>query len=330
MVFWLNAFPPKDGIHRTLSPRALLVGTSLDHLKQCNLPFGTFVHTHEKTDNSMTACTVPALACRPHPNSNGNYLFFSLHTGHMLNRGPRSYTELPMPSTVIDLINSLGSSTGAAPGLYSAETSNDVPFHPNDGATDPNDHILDSTFSPITTDELADLHADEPWTIVGPPNAGVNPLNDQQLQMDHAAAPIDLDNDVLNNNPFAALADHDHDDDDADDNTDHNGENDHDSEDINIVQNETTSDVDSIPIDATSTSDNNGKIDQENRSEGHEWLNSDPDESTSITEDNRSVDPDGQHSYFNTDEEQPIDDHNNEHNTSNTTHMASMLSTSIR
>jgi hypothetical protein len=61
-VFWLNGFPPEDGILKTLSPRALIVGTHVDYDKHCRLEFGTYIKTHEEHDNSMIPCTTGAIA----------------------------------------------------------------------------------------------------------------------------------------------------------------------------------------------------------------------------------------------------------------------------
>jgi hypothetical protein len=52
-VFWLNLFPPKDGLSKTLSPRALVTGWQIDYKKHCQLVFGTYVQTHKEHNNSM-------------------------------------------------------------------------------------------------------------------------------------------------------------------------------------------------------------------------------------------------------------------------------------
>jgi hypothetical protein len=63
-VYWLNIFPPKDGLLRTLSPRVFVTS-------------GTYVHTHEKSNNDMRPRTVGAIALRPSTNSQGAFLFLS-------------------------------------------------------------------------------------------------------------------------------------------------------------------------------------------------------------------------------------------------------------
>jgi len=55
VVGWLNNFPVKGGVSKTLSPRALITGVQLDHNKHCRLEFGEYVQVHEENHptNSM-------------------------------------------------------------------------------------------------------------------------------------------------------------------------------------------------------------------------------------------------------------------------------------
>ena len=64
-VFWLNMFPPHDGVSTTISPRALMTGYTLDYHKHCRLEFGSYVQTHEDHDNSMQSRTTGAIALCP-------------------------------------------------------------------------------------------------------------------------------------------------------------------------------------------------------------------------------------------------------------------------
>ena len=84
--FWLNSFPHKNGISKTLSPRSLVTGATIDYKKHCTLEFGTYVQTHEPHDNSMVSRTIGAIALRPTGNSQGGYCFMSLSTGRVVNR----------------------------------------------------------------------------------------------------------------------------------------------------------------------------------------------------------------------------------------------------
>jgi len=98
-VFWLNTFPPHDGATSAMSPRAIITGQPVDYQKHCKIEFGSYVQVHESHDNSMAARTSGALALRPSGNAQGGHYFYSLNTGHVLNRA--CWTSLPMPTEVI-------------------------------------------------------------------------------------------------------------------------------------------------------------------------------------------------------------------------------------
>ena len=52
---WLNAFPRKGGISKTLSPKSILTGILMDYNRDCRCEFGQCVQTDEEPDptNSM-------------------------------------------------------------------------------------------------------------------------------------------------------------------------------------------------------------------------------------------------------------------------------------
>jgi len=62
VVFWLNSFPHKDGIHATISPRTLLTGLVIDYNKHCKVAFSTCVQIHREGDNSLSPRTSGAIA----------------------------------------------------------------------------------------------------------------------------------------------------------------------------------------------------------------------------------------------------------------------------
>jgi hypothetical protein len=68
-VFWLNMFPPNDGISDTMSPRSIITGQSVDYNKHCRLEFGEYAQVHE--DHDYTG----AIAMRPTGNAQGGYYF---------------------------------------------------------------------------------------------------------------------------------------------------------------------------------------------------------------------------------------------------------------
>ena len=113
--FWLNTFPHKNGISKTLSPRTIVTGTVIDYTKHCALEFGTYVQTHEPHDNSMLSRTIGAIALRPTGNVQGGYYFMSLSTGRVINR--YRWTELPMPEDVIIRVHQIAQEQRRNPGL---------------------------------------------------------------------------------------------------------------------------------------------------------------------------------------------------------------------
>jgi hypothetical protein len=52
-VFWLNAFPHKDGASLTLSPKYIMTCWHLNAEKHVHAEFGTYVQTHEEHSNDM-------------------------------------------------------------------------------------------------------------------------------------------------------------------------------------------------------------------------------------------------------------------------------------
>jgi hypothetical protein len=103
--FWLNIFPPKDGISRNINPRELITGIQIDYNKHIRAEFGEYVQVHEEHDNSMNPRTTGAIATKPTGNAQGGHWFYSLTTGRMLDR--MRWTPLPMPADVIARIATL-------------------------------------------------------------------------------------------------------------------------------------------------------------------------------------------------------------------------------
>ena len=97
--FWLNIYPPSDGVSRSINPRELITGVKIDYNKHIQAEFGEYVQVHEEHDNSMHARTTGAIATKPTGNSQGGHWFYSLSTDRMLDR--KHWTALPMPAEVI-------------------------------------------------------------------------------------------------------------------------------------------------------------------------------------------------------------------------------------
>jgi hypothetical protein len=103
--FWLNIYPPKDGVSQNINPRELLTGIKIDYNKHIRAEFGEYVQVHQEHDNSMHTPTTGAIATKPTGNAQGGHWFYSLATGRMLDR--QKWTPLPMPAEVIARINML-------------------------------------------------------------------------------------------------------------------------------------------------------------------------------------------------------------------------------
>jgi len=105
VIFWINIFPHKDGIHDYISPHMNITGLRIDHKKHCKLEFGTYVHVHKEHDNSLMPRTTGAIALRPTGNSQGSHYFLNLNSGHCIVRN--HWTTLPMPAEVIHNVHRL-------------------------------------------------------------------------------------------------------------------------------------------------------------------------------------------------------------------------------
>jgi hypothetical protein len=107
VVLWINAFPPKIGVSKTVSPRTIMTGTALDFNKHCQTPFGAYAEVHEDRNitNTMSERTQPAICLGPTANFQGSYKFLSLRTGKSKTR--KQFKELPMPDSIIKPVDAM-------------------------------------------------------------------------------------------------------------------------------------------------------------------------------------------------------------------------------
>ena len=196
--YWINMFPRKGGISKTLSPRALLTGQSWSYTTHCKLEFGDYVQTHEEHDNSMAARTIGAIALCPTGNAQGGYFFFSLTTGRVLNRG--RWTSLPIPNEVIDRVHRMARQEHGNNGLNFEDRNHNPLVDPDDDDDDDNndeDGDGDDPGPPPVPDEAHPIYDNPPENLGGnadplnqdnqgnDPNANINPINhDNQAEMD--------------------------------------------------------------------------------------------------------------------------------------------------
>ena len=146
--YWLNMFPRKGGVSKTLSPRTLLTGQTWSYTTHCKLEFGDYVQTHEEHDNSMATQTIGAIALRPTGNTQGGYFFFSLTTGRVLNRG--RWTSLPMPNEVINRVHRMAHQEHGNNGLLFEDRDHNPLVNPDDDRDD------DFTYHPEEDDNSDD------------------------------------------------------------------------------------------------------------------------------------------------------------------------------
>ena len=114
-IFWVNAFTHKHGIYKTISPRTIITGKTIDYNSHFRIKFGQYVQTHEKHDNSMMPRTIGTIALRPTGNKQGGYFFYSLLSGEKIHR--THWTDVPMPEDVKDRLHAMARRAKADQGL---------------------------------------------------------------------------------------------------------------------------------------------------------------------------------------------------------------------
>ena len=97
-VFWLNAFPHRDGISDQ-SPRYIMTGQTLNFQRHARLELGAYVQTHEEHDNSTGPRTLGAVCLGPTGNQQGGHWFLSLTSGARIIH--HRWISLPAPREVI-------------------------------------------------------------------------------------------------------------------------------------------------------------------------------------------------------------------------------------
>lgn len=112
MTFWIHVFPAADGLLKTISPREIFTGVTIDEGWHCRIQFGTYVQAHEEHDNSMQSRTVGAIALRHTGNAQDGHYFLSMETGKRVSQ--YQWTEVPMPTDAIRRLHSLAGASAVA------------------------------------------------------------------------------------------------------------------------------------------------------------------------------------------------------------------------
>jgi hypothetical protein len=74
-IKWLNYFPPKGGVSKTILPQAIITGMSPDAEKHCQIPIGAYAQVHVEpnpSNDAMTSCTVGGISLGPTGNIQGH------------------------------------------------------------------------------------------------------------------------------------------------------------------------------------------------------------------------------------------------------------------
>jgi Reverse transcriptase (RNA-dependent DNA polymerase) len=181
--FWLNVYPPKDGVSRNINPRELITGVQIDFNKHIRAEFGEYVQVHEEHDNSMKTRTTGAIATKPTGNAQGGHWFYSLTTGRMLDR--TQWTPLPMPADVIERVTFLGRTSPIGMNFTDLRNVNyDDDVFDIDNNSDDDDSDYDSDDEPSDDDDDdyddfiagVDRHADLP----DPPDENADENNNSE------------------------------------------------------------------------------------------------------------------------------------------------------
>jgi len=97
----LNNLPNKQGISRTLSPSAIVLGIGKTECGSLHTTFGAYCEVHCGTTNGSEQRSVSAIALCP-SNDEGGYWFMSLDTGCKIHG--YIWKELPIPNHVISRV----------------------------------------------------------------------------------------------------------------------------------------------------------------------------------------------------------------------------------
>jgi hypothetical protein len=226
--FWLNNFPPTDGVTQNLSPREIITGLKIDGKKHIRAEFGEYVHVHEEHDNDMATRTSGALATQPTGNAQGGFYFYSLNTGRMIDRN--NWTALPMPTEVIARVTTLAKTRPVGMNFATMRNMVFVDDDPNESDSDDDSDYEDSSSDDEDDDENDDEEADASIEGVDPPRQlATTTVNDENIEDDEVDETISDGDDESDGDDTPTTSD---DDDEADDDyTSTNDEDDRDDDD---------------------------------------------------------------------------------------------------
>lgn len=180
MTFWLHAFPARDGVSSSISPRELVSGVAIDATRHCVIPFGSYAQTHEQHDNSMTSRTIGALALRPTGNTQGGHHFFSLQTGRRIVRN--RWTEVPMPMDVIERVNNMAENNFSNKLIFGDRENNER--SDSETVDQPDDSVDESNGSWVADSDSDSIQDGESNAANGDVRVGVDSAHDEDSEAD--------------------------------------------------------------------------------------------------------------------------------------------------
>ena len=111
-VKWLNMFPPKGGVSKYFSPRAIVTGCPLDYNNNCKHSFGAYVQALQENvpTNSPAPRTLDCIFLDSEDNPAGGFQLLHLASNKVITR--RKITEIPLTEAVIHRVEELAKKEG--------------------------------------------------------------------------------------------------------------------------------------------------------------------------------------------------------------------------
>ena len=196
-VFWLNAFPARDGVSSKHSPRYIMTGQELSYSHHVQLEFGEYVQTHKEHTNKMMERTLGAICLGPTGNQQGSHWFLSLATGARIVR--HRWTRLPLPREAIIRVNEFGRLQNMPPTLTFADRhgheledrlveiddddTSDAEYTPEDDSEDDNDTYSYDSDDSSDGGDFPDIDGEAPFQDPAAPAFGEAPDGEDDVSI---------------------------------------------------------------------------------------------------------------------------------------------------
>ena len=186
-VMMMNAFPASQGVSQQYSPRELVLRWQLSFQKHCQAPFGSYCTVYHDPDvtNDMTERCFEGINLGPTGNMQGTHKFLCLSSGNVLKR--RQFKERPMPDSVINLINDMGTKQKQE-GRLRFHNRHNKPFSWTD--EDENEILIEDNAPESQIAPFPSIPAEEPGiplAALSPPTEV--PVEDADVPIEDADAP---------------------------------------------------------------------------------------------------------------------------------------------